>query len=203
MSNQNNVLLSLRFFHWICSLNGFSPDPLSLNAHFDALVEACKSFIDYTGFKPEPASSKLYIQCLFEGGLVEEAFDVFDRLRGVGVCPSIAARNSALLGCLKVGRTDLVWKLYKEMVESSVVAKVDVETEGINGLCKQRKQLETFRVFNDLKDRGYAPDRVMYTTMIHGLCKMGWLGDARKLWFEMIQKGFIPTEYTYNALIHG
>ena len=35
--NQNNVLLSLRFFHWLCSWNGFSPDPLSLNALFDAL----------------------------------------------------------------------------------------------------------------------------------------------------------------------
>ncbi|CAN7005747.1 unnamed protein product [Brassica rapa subsp. trilocularis] len=38
--------------------------------------------------------------------------------------------------------------------------------EVIKGLCKNEKQFEAFCVFNDLKERGYAPDRVVYTTMI-------------------------------------
>lgn len=67
-------------------------------------------------------------------------------------------------------------------------------------MCKNGKVFEAFRVFNDLKDRGYFPDRVMYTTIIHGLCTTGWIGEGGKPWFEMIQKGY---EYTYNTRIHG
>ena len=114
--------LSLHFFHWLCSFNGFLPDHLSLNALFDALMEAkaynaAKSFIDYTGFKPDSVSLELYIQCLCQGGLDEEVFDVFDRLRGVGVCPSIATWNSALLGglilfgnCIKRRWNPMLWQ---------------------------------------------------------------------------------------------
>ncbi|KAL2323896.1 hypothetical protein Fmac_022954 [Flemingia macrophylla] len=65
-----------------------------------------------------------------------------------------------------------------------------------------RKNSEGFRVFNDLKDGGYFPDRVLYTTVIKGLSEMGLIGEARKLWFEMIKKGLQPNEYTFNVLMH-
>ncbi|KAM3707492.1 hypothetical protein ACJW31_02G028900 [Castanea mollissima] len=235
VSNQNNVLLSLRFFHWLCSLNGFSPDPLSLKALFDALVEAkacnaAKSFIDYTGFKPEPASSKLYIQCLFEGGLVEEAFDVFDILRGVGVCPSIAARNSALLGCLKVGRTDLVWKLYKEMVESSVVAKVAfcednkvskgyellrqvledrldpanaAFNELISGFCKERQYSKVSELLHTMIAKNRDPDIFTHQEVINGLCKQRKQLEAFRVFNDLKDRGYAPDRVMYTTMIHG
>ncbi|KAK9933523.1 hypothetical protein M0R45_020718 [Rubus argutus] len=81
LKHQNNVLLSLRFFLWLSSHNGFSPDPISCNAIFNALVEAkacsaAKSFLESTSFSPEPASLESYARCLCEGGWVEEAVDV-------------------------------------------------------------------------------------------------------------------------------
>ncbi|CAJ2633859.1 unnamed protein product [Trifolium pratense] len=115
--------------------------------------------------------------------MVEEAFDVFVSLKKVGFLPSVSTFNVSLLACLKVGRTDLVWKLYEHMLESA--------------------DLVGFRVFNDLKDRGYFPDNIMYTTVNKGLCDIGWFGEARKLWFEMIHKGLVSNEYTYNVMIYG
>lgn len=276
LEHQNNAFLSLRFFHWLCSCCGFSPDQSSCNALFNVLVDAgaikaAKSLLDYPGFTPEPASLECYIQCLSSSGMVEDAVDMLKR---VEFCPSVAMWNASLLGCLRAGRTNLVWTLYEQMMESGVVASINVETVGylimafcaenkvlkgyellrelldnglhpdnvvfnalIRGFCKERRYArvseilhimiakncnldiftyqevingllkrrnsEGFRVFNDLKDRGYFPDRVMYTTVIKGLCDMGWLGEARKLWFEMIKKGFQPNEYTYNVMLHG
>ncbi|KAK7245756.1 hypothetical protein RIF29_40605 [Crotalaria pallida] len=276
---QNNALLSLRFFHWLCSTCGFSPDQASCSALFNVLVDAgackaAKSLLECPGFTPENGSLECYIRGLSSSGMVEDAAEVFDELKKVGFCPSVATWNAALLGCLKAGRTDLVWTLYEHMVESGVVASIDVETVGylikafcaennvskgyellrevldnglcpdnlvfnalISGFCKERqygrvsellhimieknckpdiftyqeiingllkrKNPEGLRVFNDLKDRGYFPDRVVYTTMIKGLCEMGSFGEARKLWFEMIQKRILPNEYTYNVMIHG
>ncbi|XP_027189339.2 pentatricopeptide repeat-containing protein At5g18950-like [Cicer arietinum] len=268
---QNNSFLSLRFFHWLSSHCGFSPDQSSYNALFDTLVDAgackaAKSLLDNPGFTPQPASLESYIWCLSNGGMVEDALDVFVTLKKVGFLPSVSTFNASLLACLKVGRTDLVWTLYEHLLESGVVASIDVETvrylikafcaenkvfngyellrqvldKGlcpdntvfntlISGFCKEtqytrvseilhimiamkcnpgistyqeiinglfkRKNVEGFRVFNDLKDRGYFPDRVMYTTVIKGLCDIGLLGEARKLWFEMIHKGLVPNEY--------
>ncbi|XP_061347912.1 pentatricopeptide repeat-containing protein At5g18950 [Gastrolobium bilobum] len=279
LNHQNNAFLSLRFFHWLCSHCDFLPDQSSCTALFDLLVDAgackaAKSLLDCSGFTPEPASLECYIQHLCSDGMVEDALDVFVMLRKVGFSPSVTTWKASLLGCLKVGRTDLVWTLYEQMTESGVVASIDVETVGylikafcaennfvkgyellgqvlenglcpdktvfnvlITGFCKEgqyarvseilhimiakkcnpdiftyqeiinrllkKKNSEGFRVFNDLKDRGYFPDRVMYTTVIKGNCEMGRLGEARKLWFEMIQKGFLPNDYTYNAMIHG
>ncbi|XP_004491489.1 uncharacterized protein [Cicer arietinum] len=279
LNHQNNSFLSLRFLHWLSSHCSFSPDQSSCNVLFDALVdaEACKaakSLLDYPGFTPKPASLESYIRCLINGGMVEDALDVFVTLKKVGFLPSVSTFNASLLACLKVGRTDLVWTLYERMLESGIVASIDVETVGylikafcaenkvfngyellrqvldkglcpdntvfnslIAGFCKERqytrvseilhimiamkcnpdiytyqevinglfkrKNAEGFRVFNDLKDRGYFPDRVMYTTVIKGLCDIGLLGEARKLWFEMIQKGLVPNEYTYNVMVYG
>ncbi|XP_014520618.1 pentatricopeptide repeat-containing protein At5g18950 [Vigna radiata var. radiata] len=272
LNHQNNAFLSLRFFHWLCSSCGFSPDQSSCNALFCALVDAgaCKTaklLLDYPSFTPEPASLECYIQCLGRAGMVEDAVDM---LKQVGFCPSVATWNACLLSCLKAGRTDFVRTLYEQMAESGVI---NVETAGymimafcaenkalkgyellrellengllpdnvvfnalIRGFCKERqyarvseilhimiakqcnpniftyqeiingllkrKNSEGFRVFNDLKDRGYFPDRVMYTTVIKGLCEMGMPGEARKMWFEMIKKGFQPNEYTYNIMMH-
>ncbi|MED6177150.1 hypothetical protein PIB30_095236 [Stylosanthes scabra] len=280
LTHQNNAFLSLRFFHWLCSTCGFSPDQSSCSALFDELVDAgaskaAKALLDCPGFSPEPHSLEGYIRCLSSGGMVEDALHVFDKLRKVGFCPSVETWKKSLLGCLKVGRTDLVWTLYGHMLESGVVANIDVETVGylvkalcvegkaskgyellrqvlgnglcpdntvfntlIRGFCKngdyhrvsellhvmiankgnhpdmftyqevingllKENNYEGFRVFNDLKDRGYFPDRVMYTRVIEGCCKNGRLGVARKLWFEMIQKGLLPNEYTYNVMLHG
>ncbi|KAJ4827613.1 hypothetical protein Tsubulata_048004, partial [Turnera subulata] len=80
-------------------------------------------------------------------------------------------------------RTDLVWQLYQEMIEKGFVANLDVET--VEYIIRAFAS-EAFSLFNDLKDRGYFPDGVVYTTMIHGLCDMKWIGEAKKLWFEMI-----------------
>lgn len=274
------MLLSLRFFLWLRSEFGFLPDSDSCKVIFDALVEAkackvAKEFLDQTSYSPDPGSLEGYIRCLCEGGMFEEAMDVFSISNGMGFCPEMATWNSALSCFLKDGRTDLVCKLYQDMISLDVVKDADVETfacliqafcldgevekgygllrqlleggmvpgnivfnrliaafakkrnfsrvsellhtmiavrsppdiwtyqEVVNGLCKGGMAMEGYRVFNDLKERGYAPDCVMYTTVIHGLCELGQVGEAKKVWFEMESKGLLPNEYTYIAMLQG
>lgn len=210
MKHQNNVLLSLRFFHWLCSYRGFSADSLSLNALFDALVEAkaciaAKDFLDYTGFKPEAASLECYIRCLCEDGLVEEALGVFDRLRGVGVCPSIATWNSALSGFLKVGRADLVWKLYTEMMESGVLAKVDVETVGylIRAFCDDNQVSKGYELLRQVLEDGLDPGNAAFNRLISGFCKERKYTKVSELLHTMIAKNRAPDIFTYQEVING
>ncbi|KAL2506444.1 Pentatricopeptide repeat-containing protein [Abeliophyllum distichum] len=53
LKQQKNVLLSVRFYYWVRSQNGFLPDPVSCNMIFSRLVEAkaaraAKSFLEET-----------------------------------------------------------------------------------------------------------------------------------------------------------
>ncbi|KAB1214157.1 hypothetical protein CJ030_MR5G027228 [Morella rubra] len=210
MKHQNNVLLSLRFFHWLCSRNGFSPDSVSLTALFDALVEAkacsaAKSFLDYTGFQPTAASFECYLRCLFEVGLVEEALDVFDRLRGDGIFPSTTTWNSALSGSLKVGRIDLVWKLYSEMMVSSVVANVDVETVGylIRAFCEENNVSKGYGLLRQVLEDGLDPGKAAFNKLISGFCKQRQYARVSELLHTMIAKNNAPNIFTYQEVING
>lgn len=210
MRQQNNVLLSLRFFRWLCSSSDFTPDQLSLHTLFDALVEAkacsaAKEILDYTGFKPEAASLECYIRRLCEGGLVEEALHAFDRLRGVGICPSITTWNSALSGFLKVGRTDLVWKLYRELMESNVVEKVDVETIGylIQAFCDENKASKGYELLRQVLEDGLDPGNAAFNRLISEFSKKRKYTEVSELLHTMIAKDRTPDIFTYQEVIKG
>ncbi|XP_027164382.1 pentatricopeptide repeat-containing protein At5g18950 [Coffea eugenioides] len=134
---------------------------------------------------------------------VWKGYELLRQVVNGGHFPSSVVSNQLIRVFSKSGNYSRMSDVLHIMIAMNQPPGIFTYQEVINGLCKRNMKHEGFRVFNDLKDRGYAPDRVMYTTMIHGLCKMKWLGDARRLWFEMIQKGMIPNEYTYNALIYG
>ncbi|XP_010454152.1 PREDICTED: pentatricopeptide repeat-containing protein At5g18950-like isoform X2 [Camelina sativa] len=125
LKSQNNVLFSLWFFRWLCSNYDYTPDPVSLNLLFGALldakaVKAAKSFLDTTGFNPEPTLLELYVKFLSEDGLVEEAVDVYNVLKETGISPTVVTCNAVLLGCLKARKLNLFWELHKGMMESEV-----------------------------------------------------------------------------------
>ncbi|KAG2540560.1 pentatricopeptide repeat-containing protein At5g18950-like [Panicum virgatum] len=60
---------------------------------------------------------------------------------------------------------------------------------------------EALRVFREIKQRGYAINRIMYTTVIHGLFKMRRTREAQQMWDEMVDRGFEPNEYAYCSLV--
>ncbi|CAB4298237.1 unnamed protein product [Prunus armeniaca] len=156
-----------------------------------------------------------------------------DKKGGVGVCPSIMTWNAALSGCLKIGRTDIIWKLYQEMIECGVVADVDVDTDGylIQAFCDDNKVLKGYELLRVLVD-GLVPGNAAFNKLISGFCKEtpphhdckeqychvydhdswslynGWLGEARKLWAKILYKemcggGHKETRVGYNAMMTG
>ncbi|KAM2846080.1 hypothetical protein COP1_028449 [Malus domestica] len=207
LKHQRNVFFSLRFFFWLSSQNGFSPNPVSCNALFTALVEAkacnaAKLLLGHTGFSPDPASLESYIGCLCEGGYVQEAADVFYRLKGAGVCLSIMTWNAALSGCLKVGRTDIIWILYQEMIECGVVA--DVETVGylIQALCVDNNVLKGYELLRQVLVDGLVPGNAAFNKLISGFCKVKNYNRVSELLHIMISKNRDPDNYTYQEVIN-
>lgn len=210
LKQQNNVLLSIRFFQWLHSHYGFSPDLVSCNVLFDSLVEArafkvAMDFLDSTGFSPNPNSLELYIQCLCESGLIEEAFSAFSKLKEMGVFGSIKTWNSALLGCIKIDRTDLVWKLYHDMIESGIVADVDAETVGylIQAFCNDGKVTEGYELLRQVLEDGLVPENTAFNKLISRFCEKKNFGRVSELLHTMVARNRAPDNFTYEEVING
>lgn len=210
LRQQENVLFSLQFFHWLRSEYDFSPDLDSCNVLFDKLVEAkackaAKSFLEQTGFCPELISLERYLRCLCEDGMVEEALDVFSVLTKNGHLASIATWNLSLLACLKVGRSDLVWKLYQDMMDSGVVADIDVGTVGclIQAFCNDGKASKGYELLLQILEEGLVPDSVVFQKLIAAFCKTRDYARLSELLHTMIATDYAPDVYTYQEVING
>ncbi|XP_022761187.1 pentatricopeptide repeat-containing protein At5g18950 [Durio zibethinus] len=210
LRQQESVLFSLSFFHWLRSEYEFSPDLDSCNVLFDKLVEAkaCKAarnFLELTGFSPEPGSLERYLRCLCDDGLVEEAADLFSLLNKNGYCPSIATWNLALLACLKVSRNDLLWKLYQDMIDSGVVVDIDVGTVGclIQAFCNDGEASKGYDLLRQILEDGLVPDTVAFHKLIAAFCKTRNYGRVSELLHTMIATNRAPDIYTYQEVING
>ncbi|XP_059650406.1 pentatricopeptide repeat-containing protein At5g18950 [Cornus florida] len=208
LKHQNNAFLSFRFFHWLTSLHGFVLDPSSCNLVFCGLVEAkaadaAKSFLDCTHFTPEPASLELYIQCLCENGSIDEALAVFDQLKSLNITPSFASWNSALLGSVRAERTDVVWKLYGEMMECGVAGDVDTVGYLIQAFCIEKKVSNGYELLRQVLADGNVPSNVTFNKLISGFCNDGHYSRVSALLHTMIAKNCAPDIYTYQEIIRG
>ncbi|KAI8002251.1 Pentatricopeptide repeat-containing protein [Camellia lanceoleosa] len=203
---QNNVLLSLRFYLWLSSQRSFVPDKLACDVIFDGLVEAkaanaAKSFLTSVDFTPQPGSLEAYVRCLCENGSIEEALKVFDELQKLGICPLLETWNSALLGSVRARRTDVVWKLYEEMMGSGVAGDVDTVEYLIQAFCIDNNVSKGFGLLRQVLEDGFVPRNVAFNKLISGFCKDRYYSRVSALLHIMIAKNQRPDIFTYQEII--
>ena len=204
VKHQNNAFISLRFFHWLSSQSGFLPDSSSCNVLFDALVaaDACnaaKSFLESTNFNPNPDSIQAYIRCLCKGGLLEEAIIEFGQLKEVGVCASTKTWNSALKASIRAGRTDFVWELYGEMMNSKVEANFDTVECVVQAYCDENRVSECYKLLKD----AIVPRNAAFNRLISRLCKNKDFGRMSDALHTMIGRKQAPDLFTYQEVVNG
>ncbi|KAF2287809.1 hypothetical protein GH714_002791 [Hevea brasiliensis] len=135
--------------------------------------------------------------------MVNDAVDVFVKFKDIGICPSIATWNSALLGCLGVQRTDLVWKLYHDMLESRVVADIETVEYLIRAFCYDGKFMKGYQLLRQVLEEGLVPRNIAFNALISGFCKLRNFVRVSELLHTMIAKNCAPDIYTYQEVING
>ncbi|XP_021723632.1 pentatricopeptide repeat-containing protein At5g18950-like [Chenopodium quinoa] len=207
---QKNAFFSIRLFNWLKSQSGYSPDPISCKSLFNALVESkasvvAKSIFDSYPklFNPDSDSLESLICYLCNDGYVNEAVDLFEKLKLMGCCPSIVTWNTAFSGAVRVKRADIVWSLYGEMMNTVVVA--DVETVGylIQACCIDNNVERGYELFRQIRNGGVVPDNVALNTLIRGLSINGMHDRVSELLHLMIETNHNPDTFTYQEIIHG
>ncbi|RZC71228.1 hypothetical protein C5167_034419 [Papaver somniferum] len=206
---EDDVVRSLRFFNWICSQDGFTPDARSYNTIFKILPQvktskAATSLLSSAKFIPEPAFLEFFNQCLREDGSVEEAVEIFSKLRKLGgMSPSIEVWNTVVWGCLRVERTDLVLKLYNEMKASGLEGNEDTVGYLIQAYCKNNKLSKADEVLHQFLERRVVPNVTAFTKLISGLSREGKFHRVCELLRRMIAADRMPSMFTYQEIIHG
>ncbi|XP_043710109.1 pentatricopeptide repeat-containing protein At5g18950-like [Telopea speciosissima] len=85
--------------------------------------------------------------------------------------PSLSVWNSAFLGSLRIGRTDLVWDLYAKMMESGLVGDVDTVGYLIRAFCKDNKLSKAYELLRQVIEAGHTPDNIVFIKLISGFCR--------------------------------
>lgn len=200
--------LSYRFFLWMSSRRSYSPHPLWLNALCVALArdkqwEAARHVLYSTKCQCEVKSLKFYVKSLCKEGMVAEAMDTMAELRKSGADLGVDVWNKLLCGALSVKRTDLVWKVYGEMMEIGVGSDSVTAGHLIGAFARENKLGEAYELLREVVDNGSVPGVSAFTTMISEFCRKRNYGKVSELLHMMIAKNCYPDIFTYQSIIHG
>ncbi|KNA06711.1 hypothetical protein SOVF_178480 [Spinacia oleracea] len=206
---QNNPFLSLRLFNWLESQSGFSLDPISCKSLFTSLVECnasvvAKSIYDsFPQFNHEPDSVESLICCLCNDGFVNEAVDLFEKLKSLGHRPSIVTWNAAFAGAVRDKRTDIVWSLYGEMMDCGVVLNVETAGYLIQACCIDNNAEGGYELLRQIRKDGVVPDTVALKRLISGFSMDGKYDRVSELLHLMVETNHHLDIFTYQEIIHG
>ncbi|KAM1018753.1 hypothetical protein ACFX2C_040342 [Malus domestica] len=98
-----------------------------------------------------------------------------------------------------------VWETKKlfDQLGTYLILSVMTYNMLIAGMCEVGELCEAGRLWNDMVEKGCAPNSFTYNMLIKGFCKIGKPEEGIKILEEMMDKGCLPNKSTYNMLIEG
>ncbi|WOG91445.1 hypothetical protein DCAR_0310694 [Daucus carota subsp. sativus] len=148
------------------------------------------------------------IRSYANAGLFSESVKLFEKMKSVGVFPSVYTFNSLFVILMSRGRIGMVYELFDEMLKTYGVTPDNFTFNIlIKGFCRNGKVDEGFRFFNEMMKSGCQPDVVTYNTLVDGLCRVGKVKIAHNVVKGMVKKSgdlnLKPNVVTYTTLIRG
>ncbi|KAG8391462.1 hypothetical protein BUALT_Bualt01G0190300 [Buddleja alternifolia] len=137
------------------------------------------------------------------------ALEVVDRMREVGVRPSVSAICVLFKLLLRLGDYGSVWKLFRDMVGKGpgwtwdALNWVHLMVESgcnpstatfstMNAFSKEGNIMEARKIFDGMQEMGMSPGTKLYNALMDGYVKAREVGQANMLYQEMRSKGVAP-----------
>ncbi|TKY61026.1 Pentatricopeptide repeat-containing protein mitochondrial [Spatholobus suberectus] len=214
-NRKNNVAWEI--LHGVMSLGGaVAVEAASCNALLAGLgrerdiqrMNKLMAEMEEMRIKPSVVTFGILVNHLCKARRIDEALEVFDKLRGkgegkrVGVEPDVILFNTLIDGLCKVGREEHGLSLLEEMKTKSK-SRPNAVTYNclIDGFCKAGNIGKARKLFSQMIEEGVQPSVVTLNTMVDGLCKHGKVHSAVEFFNEMKGKGLKGNAVTYSVLI--
>ncbi|KAM1092622.1 hypothetical protein ACFX19_020180 [Malus domestica] len=130
------------------------------------------------------------IDGLCKKGLVDEAFKIFEMMKGKGKQPDTITYNMLLMGLSCHVKVDEAMKLFSVISKDENLLEPD---EGFVG--------KAIKFLRHALDLGLVLNGITYGVLINGFCKTHMLRFAKGLFSQMRAAGVSPTVIDYNVLM--
>ncbi|KAF7827461.1 putative pentatricopeptide repeat-containing protein [Senna tora] len=199
------------FFKWALNQPGFKHNSYTYNAMASIysrtqqsvplrvlikdILNSCCTFA--------PGAFGFLIRCLGNVGLIQEANELFDKMRLIGLCvPNIYSYNCLLEAISKSGSIDLMETRLKEIHSLGLQFDKYTLTPIMQAYCNSGKFEEALSVYNTMHKRGWL-DAHIYSMLAVSYCKWGKVDKAFELVERMDNLDIKLNEKTVCVLIHG
>lgn len=158
--------------------------------------------MDLIDLHPDMITYVVIIKGLSEVGRLEEACGLTKAMRGHGCMPNTVAYSALLDGICRFGSLERALELLREMEKDSGQCKPNVVTYTtvVQSFVEKCQSIEALSIFDQMRDFGCKPNRVLICTLIQGLCKDGHVEEAHKVINKAAESG-IPYDSCYSFLV--
>ncbi|KAG4907586.1 hypothetical protein JHK84_056119 [Glycine max] len=205
----NAGVLALSFFRWAEKQSEFKYTTEAFHALIEGLdfCPRCSTIRESTegqgsnrdvrekeqyGLKPHVSDFNRLVDVLCKSKCVEEAHEVFDKMRHLRLDPDIKSYTILLEGWSQQQNLIKVNEVCREMEDKGF--QLDVVAYGIivNAYCKAKKFDDAIGLYHEMKAKGLRPSP-------HGSHKR--LDEALEFFEVSKASGFAPEAPTYNAVV--
>ncbi|AES79285.2 putative pentatricopeptide [Medicago truncatula] len=143
------------------------------------------------------------VDLLCEEGNVEKACEMWRMVSRKNCGLNGAVVVSTLIHWLcKKGKVLEARNVFDEFGKGSVASLLTYNTL-IAGLCEGGELCEAARLWDDMVEKGVAPNAFTYNMLIKGFCKVGNAKEGIRVLEEMLENRCLPNKSTYTILIDG
>lgn len=200
---------SFRFFNW-ARTNHPNYDPTTLE--FEELLKtlACTGHwetmwkvahqIKVQNLPISPSVVSFIIEHYGKHGLIDQAVELFNRLKNFNCPQTTEVYNSLLFALCEVKNFQGAYALIRRMLRKGVVPDKKTYSTLINGWCSAGKMREAQNFLEEMSQKGFNPPVRGRDLLIDGLLNAGYLESAKGLVRKMTKEGFLPDVDTFNSL---
>lgn len=133
----------------------------------------------------------------------QDAIQVLEHMKVHGFKPHLHACTVLLNSLVKDRLVNMVWKVYKKMIQTGVVPNIHIYNVLINACCKSGDIEKAEGLVSEMDLKCVFPDLFTYNTLISLYSKRGMHYEALSVQSRMEMAGVSPDMVTYNSLMYG
>lgn len=147
-----------------------------------------------------PSVISFIIENYGKHGLIDQAVELFNKLKNFNCPQSTGIYNSLLFALCEVKNFQGAYALIRRMVRKGVVPDKRTYAVLVNGWCSTGKMKEAQDFLEEMSRKGFNPPVRGRDLLIDGLLNAGYLESAKGLVRKMTKEGFLPDVGTFNSL---
>lgn len=132
----------------------------------------------------------------------KEIISLFDKLETLGFERNVETMNILLDTLCKEGKVNFAREAFLEL-KSHIPPDKHTFNIFVHGWCKVRKIEEAVRQIEEMKQYGFAPSIITYSTIVNAYCLRGDFSGVYELLDFMVSQNCSPNVVTYTTIMNS